>query len=756
MKPPPGILGLCDPMPISASQMAMPQLEQSCPVTSRLASTCFILCRITYPPRSNIPQTSTVTLTLIESNHMFGGAMFLIQGAHGAVLHTGDMRAEEWWCHALTRNPFLSPYLCWSKQNGTAEGNDHVQTDNWADQIESLGSTTSSSLQNGDTSSRSQLESQSQDRYPSSARGRPDTDAGSSVSNSRQSQLRLRNIYLDTELLLCNQKVPTKQQACLDMISLMRLYPSSTVFFLNCWTWGYEDMLIVTAKAFGCKIHVDRFKYIMYKAARTEAPFLADIITQDGSKTRFHACEKRNVCAAVQGLASRYSANVDPALAREAMAAHSQIDSSSPDAKQRWGPPRTQPEPLLVYVNPGQIAADRWPSMFQDTKQRLEAAQRHETAWPEALVVPIERHSTLPELQMFVGLFRPRTVSPNTILDPKGGLDYYLLHHLFGHVLAAPDDRQKLADEGLLMLGSKTWSFYETQLARAREQAQLRRNAGGADSTEAVRAASASLNAESGGESIDAWQLERLSKLRGISFKGLMMQNMAGNLAAMLEIERWRRAAGIDEPPEGLDNVIERSLGETQSKTDASVSSVDYDADHSQFLETQILPSRTAVQRRDRIMHEDEAAEVSALPDAAEEASPARMRASERLPRISSAQSFDAVEQAHDSQPSAAKARKTSPPQPSPSTLPVGTSTFSSTTFRSPSTAPPLRTLTCGNSSGVHCREKRRRSKSTGSARRACCRRCGARKSQSTNRTLTATSRMMSNNQEEGRKAREG
>ncbi|CBQ68024.1 conserved hypothetical protein [Sporisorium reilianum SRZ2] len=546
------------------------------------------------PTKVQYTPTSSVTLTLIESNHMFGGAMFLIQGDKGAVLHTGDLRAEAWWCEALTRNPFLSPYLCWSKQTGAVAQNDEAERDDWADHIESLGSTTSSSLREDD--SQSQLETQCQ-RH-SLGEGPP----AASHKSSHRSQLRLRNIYLDTELLLCNQTVPSKQQACLDMVTLMRMYPSSIVFFLNCWTWGYEDMLVVTAKAFGCKIHVERFKYIMYKAARTDAPFLADIVTQDGSKTRFHACEKRNVCDAVHTLATRYSAAADPLLAREALAAHSQIDSSSPDARQRWGPPRPQPEPLLVYVNPGQIAADKWPAMLADTKHRLEAAQRHETAWPEALVVPIERHSTLPELQMFVGLFRPRTVSPNTILDPKGGLDYYLLHHLFGHLLADADDRRRMADEGLQLLGNRTWSFYEAQLARARQQAQAKRNHGAGDSTEAVLAASSTLNAhESVSESLDAWQLDRLSKLRGISFKGLMMQNMAGNLAAMLEIERWRRAAGIDEPPERLD--IEQSWASTQSKTDASVSSVDYDADHSQFAETQ------AVARRD--MHTDEGAHSS-------------------------------------------------------------------------------------------------------------------------------------------------
>ncbi|KAJ1027933.1 hypothetical protein NDA13_003385 [Ustilago tritici] len=460
------------------------------------------------PTKLQYTPKGSVMLTLIESNHMMGGCMFLIQGSEGAVLHTGDMRAEGWWCDALTRNPYLSPYLCWSGKPGE-DGN--VGSDYWADHIESFGSTTTtSSLRTDDSQSQTQPDSQSQsDSYQHHSHP-PSASSGAPKQPGRKSQLRLRNIYLDTELLLCPSLPPSKQQACLDVISPLRLFPPTTSFFLNCWTWGYEDLLIYVAKAFGCKIHVDRFEYIMYRAARSEVPFLADIVTQDGSKTRFHACEKRNTCSVVSGLASRYAANGMPELAKEAI----------------------------------------------------------------------------------VGLFRPKTVSSNTILDPKGGLDYYLLHHLFGHLLAGAEDRRKLADEGLLMLGNTTWSFYETQLARAREQAQARRanGAGVGDSTEAICATSASLNANGGqsfGESLDAYQLEKLSKLRGINFKGLVMQNMAGNLAAMLEIERWRRAAGIEEELEGSEEVLE----ETQRSGDASVKSVDYDADCSQ-AETQAVRQR--------------------------------------------------------------------------------------------------------------------------------------------------------------------
>ena len=34
----------------------------------------------------------------------------------------------------------------------------------------------------------------------------------------------------------------------------MSILPSSTLFFLNTWTWGYEDILMAVAKAFNTKV----------------------------------------------------------------------------------------------------------------------------------------------------------------------------------------------------------------------------------------------------------------------------------------------------------------------------------------------------------------------------------------------------------------------------------------------------------------------------------------------------------------------
>ncbi|CAN3375252.1 hypothetical protein DIRU0_E02168 [Diutina rugosa] len=53
---------------------------------------------------------ATITVTLIASDHCPGSAMMLIEGAQGAVVVTGDIKAEPWWVESLRRNPLLTPY----------------------------------------------------------------------------------------------------------------------------------------------------------------------------------------------------------------------------------------------------------------------------------------------------------------------------------------------------------------------------------------------------------------------------------------------------------------------------------------------------------------------------------------------------------------------------------------------------------------------------------------------------------------------
>ena len=41
----------------------------------------------------------------------------MVEGVQGAVLHTGDFRAEPWFLDGIRRNPFLQPYLALPEAN---------------------------------------------------------------------------------------------------------------------------------------------------------------------------------------------------------------------------------------------------------------------------------------------------------------------------------------------------------------------------------------------------------------------------------------------------------------------------------------------------------------------------------------------------------------------------------------------------------------------------------------------------------------
>jgi hypothetical protein len=75
----------------------------------------------------------------------------------------------------------------------------------------------------------------------------------------------------------------------------MSLYPPDTIFFLNTWCFGWEDVIKEVARHFDTLVHVDPYKASIYNSLTSDT-FLASCTTQDHEATRFHACERKRKC----------------------------------------------------------------------------------------------------------------------------------------------------------------------------------------------------------------------------------------------------------------------------------------------------------------------------------------------------------------------------------------------------------------------------------------------------------------------------
>ncbi|KAL1722808.1 hypothetical protein EV715DRAFT_191874 [Schizophyllum commune] len=300
------------------------------------------------PTKFELSADEEVTVTLIDANHCPGAVMYLIEGSQGTILHTGDFRAESWFLDGLTRHSSLQPYI----HNG------------YLDELS------------------------------------PEDRALRPVMKT------LDAIYLDTATVTSQLNVPPKARATSGLIELMKLYPPSTHFFINTWTWGYEDILKAIAQAFNTPIHLDRYKFSIFKCLSD--PFLRRIATSDPAATRFHACERFDRCD------------------------HVAVDDEV-------GKPRKVISRLgkrVVYVNPVSMDEEKWDEYLTEHKALLEKGEA-----PSVLLVPLSRHSPLPELRAFVKLFRPRRIVPNTLTPDLHGLDWFCIDRMFADCLASPPSK---------------------------------------------------------------------------------------------------------------------------------------------------------------------------------------------------------------------------------------------------------------------------------------------------------------------------
>ncbi|KAF7309339.1 DRMBL domain-containing protein [Mycena indigotica] len=300
------------------------------------------------PTKIELTNHDTVTVTLFDANHCPGAVMFLVEGKYGAILHTGDFRAEPWFVENITHNQYLQPYL--ASKDGSA------------------------------------------------------------------GQMTLEAIHLDTECVFNSAPVPTKEQATSGLIELMKLLPEDTYFFINSWTWGYEDILKAVSNAFRSPIHLDRYKYGIY--TRLTDPVLRQIGVCDPAASRFHACERFDRCSFV--------AQAKPT--ENGGFFNDEVEGRSSNGNN------------IVYVNPVTMSTERWEAYLRETRVALRMNQPVKT-----LLVPLSRHSPLPELESFVKLFRPKRIVPNSLVPGLCKLDGAAILRRFAPLLASYPTAQDLA-----------------------------------------------------------------------------------------------------------------------------------------------------------------------------------------------------------------------------------------------------------------------------------------------------------------------
>jgi len=345
----------------------------------------------------NTPDLDKCRITLIPANHCPGSVMFLIQMWNINVLYTGDIRAEPWWVDSLKKDselaPFIAPHQLISHRTEIP-----------------------------------QMANRQEDKTPQMHR--PAIKQSLSEATTEQNYLgpsiRLDNIYLDTSSLLTKIDVLTKADAIQLTIKMMSAYPDDTNFFINSWTWGYEHLLQEIAVYFKSFIHVDKYKYEIFRQPhfRKEFPLLFSSITLDSEKTRFHACERNLKCPEIreEGGKLRQSQSLDSKITARGT---------------------TGIKARVVCVNPWEITTRRWNPYKAELDLQLAIASRHTAEkpksrldpWPPFLICPLTRHSSFREILNFVSIFQPKCIFPNTTHAFTGFVEFYAIPKLFASLL---------------------------------------------------------------------------------------------------------------------------------------------------------------------------------------------------------------------------------------------------------------------------------------------------------------------------------
>ncbi|KAJ4138063.1 hypothetical protein NW768_001879 [Fusarium equiseti] len=311
----------------------------------------------------------------------------------------------------------------------------------------------------------------------------------------------LDKIYLDTSF---TEDVPfqAKVDGIAELLRKISDYPDDTIFHLQAWTYGYEDVWIALSKALRSKIHVDEYKLCIYNSLKSRNPnsrFHADIhltpespaltghlcgntphpgcLTAD-INVRLHSCEKGNMCEVAQ---RPTTVSIQPIIAHLSTGDLAEIGvGGGGDDLQRGVELESLDQDTLDTLFKRVLTSSETTADLSDTLregldqlvstgrnipldwdldtlsthsadeiiamliQRLSKSSKsrrpiYEGALPKTIYFPYSRHSSLPELRHFVDIFRPKDVWPCTFSLAEWLKKGITIRSLFGQLCSSKD-----------------------------------------------------------------------------------------------------------------------------------------------------------------------------------------------------------------------------------------------------------------------------------------------------------------------------
>ena len=133
-------------------------------------------------------------------------------------------------------------------------------------------------------------------------------------SGGKASLKQLDCIYLDTTFASKDnpyKDFPSKAEGTQELLGKISKYPKDTIFYFDTWTFGYEDVWMTLSGFLDCQVHVDDYRYKLYRALAAGEGIKAEEAarlfgykcgnhTQEGCLTerqsRLHSCEQGTGC----------------------------------------------------------------------------------------------------------------------------------------------------------------------------------------------------------------------------------------------------------------------------------------------------------------------------------------------------------------------------------------------------------------------------------------------------------------------------